>query len=123
MAVSTCRGEFADGQLLVEIVRDVAHRLAEVEDGVQDELFAAPFGPDDQVVSLAAAMERLRDHAVDHQHGHHQRHAEGHRHHGQARDQYPLLNAAPGYFPETHYGEGGLGVRDWGSGISRLRLH
>ena len=99
-------GVFALGQLLVEAVGDVADRLAEVEDRVEDQLFLAALGADDQVVAFAAAVERLVDHAVDDQHGHDQRHAQAHRHDGQRRDQGPLSNASPGDFPETHEDEG-----------------
>ena len=101
-------GEFALGQFLVEAVGDVADRLAEVEDRVEDELLLAALGADDQVVALAAAVERLIDHAVDDQHGHDQRHAQAHRQDRQHRDQGPLSNASPGDFPETH----GRGIRD-----------
>ena len=78
-AVQAAAVELALGQLLKEAVGDVADRLAEIEDRVEDQLFLSALGADDQVVALAAAVERLVDDAVDHQHRHDQRHAQAHR--------------------------------------------
>ena len=118
MAVSTSAANLPFGQLLVEAVGDVADRLAEVEDRVEDQLFLAALGADDQVVAFAAAVERLVDHAVDDQHGHDQRHAQAHRHDRQRETRARCRMLRQATFQRLMM----IGIRDWGLGISRLRF-
>ena len=96
---------FTTVQLLVNAVGQRGDRLADIEHVGEHQVQVAALGrTDDQVVALAATVEGLLHDAIDHQHGNHEHHAQGHGDGRQQRGQRPLLNATPGDFPETHSG-------------------
>src|SRR4029453_6503771 len=90
-------------KLAVIRVPDVLDRLAEIIDGVEDELLFAPLGSNDHVVTQAGGIgEPPLNDAVDREYCHDEHHAQAHRDHRQERCDAPLGDAAEGDPKKAH---------------------